>query len=562
MSLHHITKREKFVVMLAVMSALLLVALDQTIISTAVGAIAKQFDSYSSIGFIFTAYMLTTTITTPLAGKLSDMFGRRLLLLIGVAVFTLSSWMSGHAPTVEYLVLWRAVQGIGGGIISANAFTIIGDLFSPRERGKWQGLFGAVFGLSSVAGPLLGGWLTDGAHIFGAVTDWRWTFFVNVPVGIIALAVIAKYCPPIKHDAEHHPDYLGAALITAALSALVLAVDNTEIVFSSMIDSGVALGMIMGVLFVIAAVATGLFVFVEHKAKQPIVPLWFFKNRTFVLISMAMLLFGAAFLGVILYLTQFNQQVFGATASSAGVMLLPFVGGMMVSSITSGQLASRTGHYKRFMVVGIAVAAVAIFSLTALEPSTSYWQEAVRIAFVGLGMGMVMPLMNLAVQNEFEQKDLGVATSAVQLSRGLGSTVGTALLSGLLTVGIVSSMGNPNDIPYIQKLKQSPQASRMFSGEEITADTLLAVNSQKDVILDGATRGITVAPIPAEAKVVQIKSFMAVQDEYATNVVQAFSESLHNIFIIAGCLMAVALVLVLFVRERPLRGGINTTPGE
>lgn len=562
MSLHHISKREKLVVMLAVMSALLLVALDQTIVSTAVAAIAKQFNSFSSIGFVFTAYMLTTTITTPLAGKLSDMYGRRLLLLIGVSVFTIGSWMSGHSPTIDMLILWRAVQGIGGGIISANAFTIIGDLFTPRERGRWQGLFGAVFGLSSVAGPLIGGWLTDGAHIFGAVTDWRWTFFVNVPVGIIAFAIIAKYCPPIKHDAKHYPDYIGATFITIALAAVVLAVDNTDIVFSSLINHGVTLASIKAALFTIAALATGIFILVERRAKQPIVPLWFYKNRTFVLVTSAMLLFGAAFMGAILYLTQFNQQVFGASASTAGVMLLPFVGGMMVTSIMSGQIASRTGRYKLMMVSGIAIAAIAIFSLTMLEPTTPFWQEAVRMVFVGLGMGMVMPLMNLAVQNEFEQKDLGAATATVQLTRGLGSTLGTAILSGALTAGIIASLGNPNDIPYIHQLKQTPQASALFGKSDITADTLLAINSQKQAIKDGAAQAINATPAPAPVKKAQLAAIDTMQTNYNHDVVYAFANGLHEIFLIAASLMGVAFVLTLFVKERQLRSGVNATPGE
>lgn len=561
MSLHHITKREKIIVMSAVMSALLLVALDQTVVSTAVAAIANQFDSFSSIGFVFTAYMLTTTVVTPLAGKLSDMFGRRLLLMIGVAIFTASSFMAGHADSIGALIAWRAIQGIGGGAISANAFTIIGDLFSPRERGKWQGLIGAVFGLSSVVGPLLGGWLTDGAHIFSIVTDWRWTFFVNVPVGIIAFFVIARFCPPIKHDAEHHPDYAGAAFITLALSALVLAVDNTDIVFKGLIDGGVALATIKTALFAIAAAAAFVFVMIERKARQPIVPLWFYKNRTFVLVTSAMLLFGAAFLGSILYLTQFNQQVFGATASTAGVMLLPFVGGMMVSSITSGQLASKTGHYKRYMVVGIALAAVGILSMTALTPDMPFWQEAVRMVFVGFGMGMVMPLMNLAVQNEFEQKDLGVATSTVQLTRGLGSTVGTAVLSGVLTMGILQSLGEPNDIPYIQQLKQAPQSSSMLSGD-ISADTLLAINTQKDTIKSAASKGFDAAKLPAVVKERQLAALDTMQNDYRKDVVDAFASSLHTVFAIASGLMFAALVLVLAVKERPLRDGAKATPGE
>lgn len=562
MSLHHITTREKVIVMVAVMSALLLVALDQTIVSTAVSSIAKQFNSFSSIGFIFTAYLLTTTVTTPIAGKLSDMYGRRLLLLIGVTIFTAGSFMSGNAPSVQMLILWRAVQGIGGGIISANAFTIIGDLFAPRERGKWQGMVGAIFGLSSVAGPLLGGWLADGAHIFGTVTDWRWTFFVNVPVGIIALAVIARFCPPIKHDAVHKPDYLGAAFLTVALSTLVLAVDNTEIIFKGLIDGGIGLGTIKTVLFGVAAIAALVFVFIERRAAQPIIPLKFYKNRTFVLVTTAMLLFGAAFLGSILYLTQFNQQVFGATASSAGVMLLPFVGGMMVSSITVGQLASRTGHYKRFMVAGMAVASAGIISLITLQPTSPFVQEAISMVFVGLGMGMVMPLMNLAVQNEFEQHDLGAATSSVQLTRGLGSTIGTAVMSGILTAGIIATIGNPDSIPYIQTLKKSPEASAMFGTSEINSDTLLAINTQKTAILSGATAALQGTPLPAVTKQAQLSAFIAQQDQYSKDVVDAFSDSLHTIFLIAGSLMAVGLVLITFVKERELKSGVKATPGE
>jgi len=561
-SLHHISTREKVIVMIAVMSALLLVALDQTIVSTAVSAIAKQFDSFASIGFIFTAYMLTTTVTTPIAGKLSDMFGRRLLLLIGVTIFTAGSFMSGNAPSVQMLILWRAVQGIGGGIISANAFTIIGDLFAPRERGKWQGLVGAIFGLSSVIGPLLGGWLTDGAHIFGIVTDWRWAFFVNVPVGIIALAVIARFCPPIKHDAVHKPDYIGAAFLTLALSSLVLAVDNTEIIFKGLIDGGVGLGLIKATLFGIAALAAIIFIFLERRAAQPIIPLKFYKNRTFVLVTTAMLLFGAAFLGSILYLTQFNQQVFGATASSAGVMLLPFVGGMMVSSIASGQLASRTGHYKRYMVIGMAIAAAGILSMITLQPTSPFAQEAISMVFVGLGMGMVMPLMNLAVQNEFEQHDLGSATASVQLMRGLGSTIGTAVMSGILTAGIIATIGNPDSIPYLQTLKQSPQASAIFGTSQVNSDTLLAINTQKIAIRDGATTALESAPIPAVAKQARLSTFTSEQDQYSKDVVNAFSDSLHQIFLLAGSLMVVGLILVIFVKERELRSGVKATPGE
>jgi len=558
--LHHISKREKLIVMIAVMSGLLLVALDQTIVATALGSIVTEFKSYSSLGFVVTAYLLTSTITVPIAGKLSDMFGRRIILIIGVTLFTLSSLLSGLAPNMEWLIIWRLLQGIGGGIITANAFTIVGDLFTPRERGKWQGMIGAVFGMSSVIGPLLGGWLTDGQHIFGMTTDWRWTFFINVPVGIIATILIARFCPPFRHEEEHHPDYVGALFITIALASLVLAVDNTEVVFNSLINQGVALSFIKGTLTVISIVAAALFVNAERRAKQPIIPLSFFKVKTFSLMMIITLLFGAAFLGAILYLTQFNQQVFGATASTAGLMLLPMVGGMMVSSITTGQVVSRIGKYKIFIVVGLSLAALSILSLVILQPDSPYWHEALTMVFAGIGMGMAMPILNLAVQNEFEQKHLGVATSSVQLSRGLGSTIGTALMSGLLTTGIVAALGNPNEIAYVQALKQSPASSQIFQ-DGVTADALLRVNTQQDAIRSYAEKSFASIPVPA-VRDAKIKEFIQKQDDFRAQLVNAFTESLHRIFMISSVLMVIAVVLACFVKERPLRGGVNATPGE
>ena len=557
MSLHHITKREKVIVMLAVMSGLFLVALDQTIIATALGAIVNEFSSFSSLGFVVTAYMLTSTITVPLAGKLSDMYGRRPILIGGVFVFTLGSLLGGISPNIEWLIGWRALQGIGGGMIMANAFTIIGDLFSPRERGKWQGLIGAVFGMSSVIGPLLGGWLTDNQHIFGLVTNWRWTFFINVPIGIIAAAVIARHLPNIKHEGKHTPDYLGAVFISLALASLVLAVDNTETVFKALIDGGTSLGFIKGTLVVISVVSTAIFIAIERRAAQPILPLRFFNNQTYTLMSIVTLLFGAAFLGAILYLTQFNQQVFGANASQAGLMLLPMVAGLMVSSIGIGQIVSRTGRYKRFIVAGFAFSALSILALTTLQTDSPYWHEAVIMVFAGLGLGMAMPILNLAVQNEFEQKDLGAATASVQLFRGLGSTVGTALLSGILTVGITSSLGNPNDIPYIQSLKASPAASTVMTGE-IDANAMLRINAQKQLIRDGATEAIQKIPAPQAVKDSQLKSFSKQQDSFSTKLIEAFTDTLHQIFMASSVLMVVALVIVSLVREKQLRGGTHS----
>lgn len=548
--LHSIPARQKIIVMCAVMSGLFLVALDQTIISTALATIVQDFNAFSSLGFVVTAYLLLSTVTVPIAGKMSDVFGRRPVLLFGVIVFTVGSLLSGMSATIEQLIAYRALQGLGGGVIMANAFTIIGDLFSARERGKWQGIIGGVFGLSSVVGPLLGGFLTDGHAVAGMMTDWRWTFFINVPIGIVSALIIAKYCPAIRHEKRPSIDYAGAVCITIALTALVLAVDNTEQIFKTLIDGGVSLHLIQWSLYAVAAAATLAFIAAEARAQQAIIPLRFFANRTFTSISIAALLFGAAFLGAILYLTQFNQQVFGANATTAGLMLLPMIGGLVVASIIVGQFVSKTGKYKPFIVAGYSMATIGVFLLTTLQVTSPYWHEAIIMAIIGMGLGAGMPIMNLAVQNEFEQHDLGAATASTQLFRGLGSTVGTALFSGVLTAGVVASIGNVTNDAYIQTLKQSSAAAQFVSSTD--AGTLLQVNAQRTQITENARAAIDATSQPQPVKDAVIKRFLDQQDAFRQKIVDAFTRSLHTIFFIAAVLMACATGIVLFIRERPL----------
>lgn len=561
--LHTMPLRQKIIVMIAVMSGLFLVALDQTIIATALGKIVEEFNSFSSLSWVVTAYMLTSTVTVPIAGKLSDIFGRRMMLLVGVTIFTLASLLSGISQDITQLIIYRAIQGIGGGILMANAFTIIGDLFSPRERGKWQGFIGAVFGLSSVVGPLLGGFLTDGHTIFSLVTNWRWTFWINIPVGIVAFLMIARNCPPLRHEHRKKIDYLGAAFITLALSSLILVVDNTDKVFSGLIDGGMSLTAIKAILWTIVVIASSLFIWTESRAEDPIIPLNLFRKRTFSVVMSIAVLFGAAFLGAILYLTQFNQQVFGATATSAGLMLLPMVGGLMASSITTGQIVTKTGKYKRFIIAGFAIATASILSLVTLTPASPFWHEAILMAFAGLGMGMGMPIMNLAVQNEVEQRQLGVATSSSQLFRGLGSTVGTAVLGSALTLGVATGLGNYQQDPYIQTLKQQPAAAQMIGKGDVSIDTVLTLNTP-DVsqrIRDGLDKGLANQPIPTPVKDTIKKDFLSKQSEFKTKVVDSFTTSLHRIFYISASLMAIATLLAFAIKEKPLRGGMDDTPG-
>ena len=558
--LHHISMRQKIIVMIAVMSGLFLVALDQTIISTALGQIVKDFNSFGSLGLVVTAYLLFSTVSVPIAGKMSDMFGRRPVLLTGVILFTVASLLSGIAANVDQLILFRALQGLGGGIITANAFTIIGDLFTPRERGKWQGVFAAVFGLASVVGPLLGGFLTDGHNVFGVMTDWRWTFFINIPIGIFAAFVIARYCPAIRHEKKPIIDYFGALWITLALASLVLAVDNPETVFEGIVAQGVSLDVIRIALYSIAVITATLFVFAERRAAQPIIPLRFFANQTFTSVMIAATLFGAAFLGAIIYLTQFNQQVFGADATTAGLMLLPMMAGMTLTSTTTGIVVSKIGKYKRFIIGGFALAGAGVLSLMLLTPDSPYWHEAIIMVFIGLGLGMSMPILNLAVQNEFEQRDLGAATSSSQLFRGLGSTIGTALMSGILTVGVASGIGDVNKDAYIETLRQLPAASQVLPAE-IDANAVLQLNAQQDVIRDGVENSLAQAQLPASLQTKELTSFAEQQDAFSEKVTKSFSDAIHRIFLVAGGLMFAALIAALYIKERPLRGSHDGTPG-
>lgn len=551
---HHLSLRKKIIIMVSVMASLFLVALDQTIIATALGKIVEDFEAFSSLSWVVTAYLITTTITVPIAGKLSDLFGRRTVLLVGVAVFAIGSLMSGASGDMLQLILWRAFQGIGGGIITANAFTIVGDLFAARERGKWQGIIGAVFGISSVVGPLLGGFLTDGHSVFGLLTtDWRWTFYINVPIAIVAFILIALYCPALKHIKKPRIDYLGAALLTVFLATLILAIDNTEQIFSAVLgDGGLTLTTLRIIMFSIVAVSLVGLILVERKAKEPIIQLGFFKNRNFTLIGIIALLHGAAFLGSILYLTQFNQQVFGASPTESGLMLLPMIAGLMFASIVAGQLVSRTGKYKTLVIGGFVLMSAMIAMLTTLTPTTTYLYEAIIMVFLGLGTGVALPVMNIAVQNEFEQKDLGVATSANQLFRSLGSTIGTALFGSLLTLGVANSLGDMKDDPYIQTLRQSPESSQVLTKTD-DANQLLNINTPayKTQITDGFNAAMINLPEPIREQ--QTQKFAADQSAYATKIVDAFSTSIRTIFIVATIIVVIATAFSFAIKEKILK---------
>lgn len=600
--MHHLSEKHKVIIMLAVMCAMFLVSLDQTIVATALTYIVNDFHSFSKLSWVVTAYLLTITVSVPLSGKLSDVFGRKPVLLSGVGIFVATSLLTGSSANIDLLIAFRALQGIGAGIIMANAFTIIGDLFTPRERGKWQGLITAVFAISSAVGPMIGGYFADGNGFFGLATSWRWNFWLNVPIGLFAFVMIMIFCPLIKHAKRAKIDYLGSLTLTIALVTIVLATDNTSSIFASWIDHGFSLVAIRAVLLIIAALAIIGFLLAERKASSPVLPLSFFKNRTFTVGMVSMMLFGAAFMSMILYATQFNQQVFGANATTSGLMLLPAVASMGICSAITGQIMTKSGRYKIQMVLGFAIITICglWWSLT-LTSSSTYFQEAIILAVAGLGMGMAMAPLNLAVQNSVPQLHIGVATSSTQLFRSLGQTIGTAILGSMLTAGVASGLGNINQIPYIQTITKSPSASQVIDGQKIDADFALSLNTPEiskkitsgvNEAADNAAnsavdKAVQQALLPYKAMPVSMKStaektirtqaeqkiapqvkqkvhdeFNKQQKDFSNKVIQAFTGELKQIFLVVSLIAAIGTCVVAFgIKEHRLRGKLEGEPG-
>lgn len=544
--LHHISKREKIIVLIAVLSGLFLAALDQTIVGTALPKILTEFNALEKLSWVITAYLLASTVTVPIAGKLSDIYGRRKLLMSGITIFVIGSMLSGISQNIDQLIAFRAIQGIGGGILFANAFSIVGDLFVPAERGKWMGVFGAVFGLSSVVGPLLGGWLTDGHSLFGATTDWRWNFYINVPIGLISFGLIARYLPTIVAKVKHSIDYLGAAILTGGLGSLILATSlgGTK---GWAWDSPQIIG-----LFIAAAVLITAFLFVETKAKDPVLPLRFFKNPIFSVASVLIFIFGIGMFGAIIYIPLFAQDVLNFSATNAGIILLPMILGLTIASAVAGRVVSSIGRYKAILIAGMGVAVVGIFTLTGLSPQSDYWDLAWRMVITGLGLGVGMPLINLAVQNSFHQKDIGTATASTQLFRSIGSTVGIAIMGGLLNNILTQKLSGIQNDPFVEMAAQSGKGDQFAHIDVNSVQGILSQQGQ-----DGVRHGI--AQMPSHAQHTVLDAF----NHFVATMQSALAHSITQIFLISAALMSIAFVVSFFIKEIPLKHHVNddeTTP--
>jgi EmrB/QacA subfamily drug resistance transporter len=449
------TDTERRLTLGALMIVFLLSALDQTIVSTAMPRIISELHGLTLYSWVTTAYLLSSTVMVPIWGKLGDIYGRKPVLVTGISIFMVGSWLSGLSGEfgnllgmsgMVQLIVFRALQGIGGGALFTTAFAIIADLYPPRERGKFAGIFGSVFGLSSVLGPLIGGYFTDhgtvqiGAHV---VAGWRWVFYVNLPLSLLSLFMVLVKMPALPHERSGKIDLLGAALLIAAFVPLLLALSLGGHSFAWTSPQSLAL-------FIGAAAALAAFVYVESRVSNPILPLRLFKNKVFVTANLAGFLISMAFMGVAVFLPLYMQLGLGVAATTSGLAMLPLMGGLIVGSTVAGQLVSRTGKYKPFMLGGATLLLIGVIPMTQLSAIHGLPLLCALLLVMGVGLGPNQSLFNLATQNAVSPRDIGVATSSNQFFRQIGSTVGVAVAGALLTTRLASYGGGKLDLGALQ----------------------------------------------------------------------------------------------------------------
>lgn len=481
-------------ILAALMLTMLLAALDQTIVSTALPVIVSDLGGLNQLSWVVTAYLLASTASTPIWGKISDLHGRKLMLQIAIVVFVIGSMLAGLSQNMPELIATRALQGIGGGGLMVLVMAVIADLIPPRDRGRYAGLFGAVFGIASVVGPLLGGWFTQ--HL-----SWRWIFYINVPLGIAAFVILGAVLH-LHNKHERKPiDWMGSALMVVGVCMLLMVTvwGGKEYDWISPQIIGMTLAGV-GVLV--------WFVLHELRVEEPIVPMTLFSNKVFRVSSVIGFMVGFAMFGSIVYLSIYFQVVRGATPTEAGLMLLPLMVGILLTSILSGQLISRMGRYKVFPIIGTALAAVGILMMSRLGVDAPYWYAALAMFILGAGLGNVMQVLVLAVQNTIEPKQMGAATSGSTFFRSIGGSFGTAFFGAVWTSRLAAEISNT------------------FPGAQGSA-------------VSGATSSIT--------------DIHSLPEAIQGPLLEAFARAMDTTFLVAVPFMVVAFVFALFLPEVRLR---------
>src|SRR5574341_690965 len=496
----YFSHRQIVIILFGVMAGMLLAALDQGIVGTALPRIVSELGGLDRLSWVVTAYLLTSTAATPLWGKISDLYGRRLIFQVAIGIFLVGSALSGLSQNMPQLICFRAIQGIGGGGLFAIALSIIGDVIPPRERGRYQGYFGAVFGVSSVAGPLLGGWFTDGP-------GWRWIFYINLPVGLAALVITSMVLRMPVTRREHRIDYLGAATIVAAVSCLLLYLDwrGNQYGWTD------PFALVLVGAFLALSVA---FVRIELRSAEPIIPMRLFRNPVFRVGNIYGFLTGVAMFGAITFLPIYLQAVKGFSPTASGLALLPAIVGLFSTSITSGQLITRTGRYKLYPVTGGVILTVAMLLLTRLAVDTPFWQVALYEYLFGAGLGLTVQTIVTAIQNAVQFRDMGAATSSATFFRQMGGSIGAAVFDAVLSSRLAHYLSE-------QLARAGVQPGAGAPG--VDANDVQAIQR-----LTGPVRDL---------------------------VLGSFTSALNDVFLIGVPFILLAFVVSLFLKEVPLRTG-------
>ncbi|MGI8967620.1 MAG: MDR family MFS transporter [Chloroflexota bacterium] len=522
-----VPRQQRLPIMAGLLMVMLLASLDQTIVSTALPKVISDLKGFDRYSWVATAYLLTATVTVPLYGKLSDLYGRKRILLFGVVVFLLGSATSGAAQSMNELILARGFQGIGAGALMPVVIATMGDLFSPRERGRVQGVTGAVFGFSAIIGPSLGGWITD--HF-----SWRWVFYVNLPVGIAAMIVLVVLMPSLRFTkSQQRVDYVGATLLIAGLVPLLLAF--------TWAGSTYAWGSVQTIgLFAWSIAALTVFVIVELRVVQPIIEPRLFRNSIYLVSIAVTFLIGAAMFGGIFYIPLFIQGIIGSSATTSGTVITPLMVTAIVGSVISGQLLSRWDRYRLLALGGLLLMTVGVLLLLRLGVNSHYGDVLVAMIVMGAGLGFGMAMYTVIVQNSVPQSEIGQVTSGLTLFRQLGGTIGLAVMGSFLT----SRFSTEFNVGLSASLRRHIPPATL--GQIRNPQVLISAQSQAALHQFFSRFG---AQGPA------------MYTEFQNTIKLALSNALHDVFLLNLITMVAATIIVLFLREIPLRARA-TEPGE
>lgn len=524
--MEHLSHKRKMTIMVAIIAAMFFSAINQTIVSTAMPRIIAILGGMDYYTWVITIYMLTSTISTVLVGKLSDIYGRKPFILGGIIFFIIGAFLTGLSKDIFQLITYRGIQGIGAGIIMASAFTAVGDLFSPRERGKWTGVMMAVFGFSSVIGPTLGGWIVD--HM-----NWEWVFWIFLPLGIVAFFLILFLFPKVEKRQSESIDYWGSLFLTLTIVPLLLGFSwaGTKYAWGSQEIIG---------LFGAAVVAMLIFIVIEMKVKSPVLPLSLFKNSIVTLSNSIGFLMNAGMMGALIYLPFFVQGVEGISPTYSGYVTMPMSISMVFISAFTGRWITKTGKYKRYALYSMPIMIIGMVIMAYMD---TIWLAVISMIVFGLGLGLGMPVFSLTVQNAVRPDELGVATASSQLFRNLGGTIGIAVMGTIMATSMKNSLQSAAEAaPPVDLSKLDPKVAEQLSHLQNPA-----------LLLDHPKLAEMQQTLPEQVQPILTNMIEMLRD--------ALSGALTTVFLSGAALLVVAMVLVLFLKEIPLRTS-NRMPGQ